>query len=517
MWRPRAVALLVLLALYAVTRLERLTILPVFIDEVTAIERSFDFWNPGRAPFALRNAMFETKILHPFLVSPLTLSLPDPIWAARLLSVLASASTLIVCYVVAGRLVGRRGAILTGVLYLTSPFAFVYDRLAVSDPLVLLFGTIVLRLSLGLATAPNGKRAVALGLALGLGALVKATDALFFPIPLIVWLFLGRRGHGRRFAGSFALALVIGVVLPALAYGYGARFAGSNAFGLIGEVSVLNGQLDLAHTLRERFAVARDGAGWLWVYLTPPVAVAAAVGIPVALATRRTDILMLAVVAAAIIVPLTALSRIWFPRYLLPMLPAVLMLSAVGIEALVRRVSAAFSERRAFVNAVTVAVVALVVLPAVVTDYRLVTFPPDARLPDLERRQFVSTWPSGYGSEQAAAFLRQEGKDASDGIIVVCPEFLGAGWALRFLLRADPGIDVRFQPVGRDDVAHQRLRRWAAEKPTFVVLERPPVNGADGQRPDVAYIQSIASFERTYPRPGGASSVAVYRVGAPGS
>jgi len=517
MWRSRAFPLVVLLALYVITRLHRLTILPVFFDEVTAIERSFDFWNAGRAPSALRNAMFETKLLHPFLVSPLTFSISDPLWAARLLSVLASGSTLVLCYLVADRLLGRRGAILTGALYLTSPFAFVYDRLAVSDSLVLLFGTTVLWVSLGLATAPNGKRAVALGLALGLGALVKANDALFFAIPPIVWLFLGRRGHGRRFAWSLALALLIGVALPALAYGYGSRLAGSRAFGLLSEVSVLNGHFDLAQTLRERSSVARDAATWLWVYLTPPVAVAAAIGILIPVATRRIEVLMLVAVAAAVIVPLIALSRIWFPRYLLPTLPVVLMLSAVSFEALVRRVSAAFSHRPAFANAVTVAVFGLVVVSAVVTDYRLVTSPPDAQLPDVERRQYFTTWPSGYGTDQAATFLRQEGEHASDGIIVVCPESPGAHWALHFLLRADPGIDVRYQPVGRDDVSHQRLRRWAVEKPTFVVLDRPPVNGADGQRPDVEYIQSIASFVRTYQRPGGASSVAVYRVAAPGS
>src|SRR5690242_9983520 len=109
MWRSRAFVLLTLLALYAVTRLHRLTILPVFIDEVTAIDRSFDLWHPGRAPYALRNAMSETKLLPPFLVSPLTLSLPGPTWAARLLSVLASASTLALCYLGADRLLGRRG------------------------------------------------------------------------------------------------------------------------------------------------------------------------------------------------------------------------------------------------------------------------------------------------------------------------------------------------------------------------------------------------------------------------
>jgi 4-amino-4-deoxy-L-arabinose transferase-like glycosyltransferase len=506
----RASPLVFLLAAYAITRLHNLTVLPVFIDEVAAIERSLQLWDPRHAVLALSKAMYETKVLHPALVSLFTLWLDDSLWAARFLSVFAGGVSLSFCYLIGRRLFNRRVAALAGSLYLVSPFALFHDRLAVTDSLAMACAAVALWGSFELVSTPSAGRHLILGATLGLGVLAKATNALFFLTPILVWSLLGGQLGWREFWRRIRLPYLLAFGLPGIVYLWGVHIASLPPLGVISQMSVLNGGFDLGVVLRERWPALVQASGWLWTYLTPPVAITGVLGLLAAAATRRANAFVLGAATLAFVVPLLLVSRIWFPRYLLPVLPPLLVLTAATIDRFVRAVAAGLSLGPTLGNAVAAAVFASITIPAFITDCRLLTSPAEARVPDVERTQYFAAWSSGYGADEAARFLRQEAAEASGGVVAVCPESLGAYVALKFLLRSDPRIHVLYQPMN-DDVSWSWLQIWAAREPTFIVLEQPFVAGGK-DRPDLGRLEKTAEHVHTFPRPGGSSSVVVYRL-----
>src|SRR5262245_15911709 len=90
---PDGTPLTILLAAYALTRLYHLTLLPVFLDEVLHIQWSLEILDPSLRVHALSAALYDAKFLQPVLLTIFTPSMSDPIWGARLLSVLAGGVT----------------------------------------------------------------------------------------------------------------------------------------------------------------------------------------------------------------------------------------------------------------------------------------------------------------------------------------------------------------------------------------------------------------------------------------
>lgn len=133
--------------------------------------------------------------------------------AARLVPALATLLTLLAAFWLGLQSVGRRAA-LAGTLVLATTLAFVgFGRVAMSDSLLALFGT--LAVALGLASyAGRGRWAVPLlGLVLGLGFLTKGPVAVLLPglgllaLAAARWRFAGLRPPLRP--GPLALAAAL--------------------------------------------------------------------------------------------------------------------------------------------------------------------------------------------------------------------------------------------------------------------------------------------------------------------
>jgi len=129
----------VLLTLYAALRLPHLDILPPFDDE------SNHAWDTLLVPSYVGAQRWDGLFvslrhgvppLFPWLLAIL-LGLPmDPVVAARLLSVLAGAGTLLTLYIAGWRWTSPRAGLIAAMLYIACPFALFTDRIGLLDGLL---------------------------------------------------------------------------------------------------------------------------------------------------------------------------------------------------------------------------------------------------------------------------------------------------------------------------------------------------------------------------------------------
>ncbi len=164
--------LLVFLILYLVTRLQNLTAIPVFGDEAIYLRWSQIIKSVETLRFIPLTDGKQPLFM--WLTVPIFKFVSNPLIAGRLLSVLAGLVTAITLYFITHTWYAP-------FFYLVIPFTFFFDRLALSDGLLSMFGGLSLLFSLLLATNPRLDLSLILGGILGLSWLTKS-PAIFFII-----------------------------------------------------------------------------------------------------------------------------------------------------------------------------------------------------------------------------------------------------------------------------------------------------------------------------------------------
>src|SRR4030042_1949217 len=171
-----------ILLLYFILRLINLTILPVFADEAIYIRWS----QVMRAESTLRFLPLSDgkQPLFMWLIIPFFKLFSDPLWAGRFVSVLAGFGTLIGVFLLTLQLFeSRKTASMAAFIYAIVPFTVFFDRMALADSLLSLFGVWIMFLSILLIKFPRLDLAMITGLILG-GALITKSPATFFAILL---------------------------------------------------------------------------------------------------------------------------------------------------------------------------------------------------------------------------------------------------------------------------------------------------------------------------------------------
>ncbi len=397
-----------LLALYLLTRLRGLDLLPIFLDETLHVrwallfaqgDKSWDAtWKWGRALTIWLGA----------LVSPWA---SDLLHANRLLSVALGAVALVATVEIARRLLGPRPAFLAGLFYVLCPFTLFYDRMALTEAGLSAFTALTLLFSIQVAESGRRRFAVLAGIAFALAVLVKAIGVLALPIPLLAVLVLG---PVRARLG--ALALVYAVGLPPVIWALLRFVANENAQHMA--VLFTGGGGAFAQRLTSSVA---EGAGWLWTWCTPPLVLLAIAGAALALARRDRSTLLLALLSAYPLVAFSIALTWREPRYLLPAAVPLLTLAAGMLDGLLTRLlawapEAAREKKRPWLTAVAVV---LVLIPALRIDAALWTNPSRAAMPEADRFQYVLGWPSGYGVRDTERLVREELARNPGGLTVV--------------------------------------------------------------------------------------------------
>src|SRR4030095_10695392 len=118
------------------------------------------------------------------------------------------------------------------------------------------------------------------------------------------------------------------------------------------------------------------------------------------------------------VVPYLLFAEIWYPRYLLlAVIPIVL-----AIGGAMSRVAALLdlrkrSQRWPVGMILATLTLGILIWPVVRSGFVLFDLP-DATLPRIEQYQLVNGWPSGYGTAELVAFLREQAQATQGGVTV---------------------------------------------------------------------------------------------------
>jgi hypothetical protein len=479
-------AICILGGLYFLTRLGSLSVLPVFLDEAVHIQWAERLYGEGR----ILRPVGSGRLL---AVAAYGLALPfeDRLWAARCVAVLAGAVSLLLTVLLSHRLFGPRAAVVAGSLYVLSPFALVYDRLALSDGFLSMSIIGVMLATSILVQEPARTRARAgLAILIVLAVCSKVSALLFFlVVPLGLLTLTSERSRVfRPLAGAFAIGLLGALPMLWFFVSNGAEVSAQHILGARAAGSVIR-------------STVLDMRDWAESYFSAPVVFFAAAS---AILLRNGPALWL---VGSVVLPflLFALfSQPWSARYVLPTLPPLLILVAGGIDAVTTRLKPPLGWPIALVLA------ALISVPGVSFDRDLLLDPARAPFPKDDRLQLVTGWPSGYGVLELSARLKHE---AGPGPLTAFVDTGGTRTvptSLALLLGRHPS--VRLVEGDLESAAFRALMTAEAQKgPTFAIIGPRPVDL------DLFPFFEGGSLERleVFQKPGGEWAATLFRLRSP--
>ncbi len=251
---------------------------------------------------------------------------------ARVTSALFGAATVIVVYALAARVRGRRVALLAAAL---AAFAYLLVReshFAVNDALVTFLTTLALYFSLRILQQSNRRDYIVAGALVGLAFAAKYTGAVAL-VPLVLAHFWS---PARRWKN---LLLALGAALGAVVIGFPSVFLETHR--VVGDV--------YAGLYSKGQFIGYDGldpaGGYIYYFkvllwgLGAPLFLFGIGGIILAVARRERALLIVAALPLALYASM-GYERMYFARYLLPAVPALIILAAVAVDAAIQSLAA---------------------------------------------------------------------------------------------------------------------------------------------------------------------------------
>ncbi len=397
---------LALLILYFATRLVNLTLWPMFLDESTHISWAIEMANSGRW-LGITDAGKFLPIWIMTLFVPLAGNL---LWVERMVSVYLGVFGLLGCYWLGRRLFDRKVGLIAAGLYLVTPYIFFYNRAALADSLLTTLAIYAAFFSLGVVRYQRVREGIGLGIVLALAISTKLNGAMLCAIPLIVagaYLFRPAKAPPWKLL-LLAYAIAALGFMPLMVESSGDFLASIHwrkeaRKNMIGEAGIILWQAWLDNIMLVLRAFAS--------YLSPSLSIVAGLGAVLAIIRRRRDELMLVGMAGMIValfVGMTQPGR-FYPRYLLPVTPFLLLIAARAIASGANKLSGYRGRLGSGgLYAIAAGLLLIIILPGLWFNYWLVVDPARAPLLEIDQYQYINGKPSGYGLPGAAAFLRDE-------------------------------------------------------------------------------------------------------------
>ncbi|MCU0241830.1 MAG: glycosyltransferase family 39 protein, partial [Vicinamibacteria bacterium] len=483
-------------ATYWVTRLYHLDILPMFLDEAIHIRWALRMLEGGPA----WKPWLHGRLLNVWAKAIVIEQFDDYLWAGRFVSLAIGFVGWLTCYWIGKRLMGQRAALIAAIFHVLCPFTLLHHRMALADSFLSAFSGLTLYLSIRTVQETRLLWSLLLGLSMTLGVLSKVPGLLLFCVPLFALALM--RPLQPQWRAALVRAYAVGLAL--VVYPLWRFWDRSPLFGQ----SLLNTTgAEVTRSVGENLALA---AIWLWTYWTWPLLLLGVAGLAWGILTRSRSALLLGLNAALPVGVFVVVSDLWFPRYLLFATIPFLLLAASALAALSSWIGARWRHPALVSTLLTLFAVA----PSLRFDWWLLTDPPRAPLPRIDRDAYINGWSSGYGVQDVFAFLDAR-LAASPREIVVVLQATAEQMTYRTL-----DLHYRRQPrlaVERLDLCQaestSRLLAWSSTKDVYVVL----TPDGDGMvwPPQLAALRPLApslALERVTRKPDGHEWNHVYQL-----
>lgn len=377
-------------------------------------------------------------------------------------------------------------ALLSSLFYVLSPFALFYDRMALYDSLF--SAGVVWSVYFTLKTAKTNKTtdAVFWGVALGLTHLTKAT-AIFFSVltPLIYFVY------GSKFKTRAVLVSFIVSQIAANFFFLSSGFFEYQTKALDHGPSIsqlINKPLDLFfYNMVQTFS-------WLISYLTLPFLIISFAGLVFIFFKKFRTFLVFGLVLLPPIFAMCYFGREYFPRYLTFVIPFL----AVSVSFFLLTI---FKKR----PGLAIATIFLISLPMLKFDYAILGGPEKAPLPEIDKWQYVSGFPSGYGLKGSVLFLQKRVKSGERMTIVTEGSYSHYPNAYHLYFWKYPNVTILERwPLDKID---QELAELGKETDLYLIFRDDDKNG---QRE--TYKKLRVKLVRKFTKPGDKDSVYVTKL-----
>lgn len=488
------IILLVLVLAYFLLRLPNLTLQPIFADEAIYIRWA----QVMRAEPTLRFvSLTDGKTpLFMWLMIPLFKVFSDPLFAGRILSVIAGFFTLIGVFLLAKKVFSVKAALWASLLYVITPYTVFFDRMALVDSLLSAFTIWAIYIATWLIRSLRLDLAMILGYLLG-GALLTKTPAMVNLLVLPITLLGLRKNAKDKYPYLKALAFLAISALIALVI-YNLLILGPGFSQLSSRnADYVFSPLELKNRIWDPFIPhLNDMKDWFPRLFTIPTLILIGIGIYQLLFTvNKLGMIILIWTLVPLILEMTFL-RTFTARYLLTSVAPFLIFGGYGLTKALEKIR---------VNAFLKILIALLaILPlALKFDYQLLTSPPPTDLPKEGRVGYFEDWTAGYGLKEIAQFLVEQKKTRSDVVVGTAGYFGTLPDGLQIYLdKAEIAI------VGSPATISAQIRNTAKEHPTYfvgnkkdlvpsinksikLIMEFPKAKPRDGSLPDATILYQV--------------------------
>ena len=452
-----------ILALALGLRLASLTYVPVFVDEAIYIRWS----QVMRAEPTLRFVPLSDgkQPLFMWLTIPLLKIFANPLVAGRLTSVFAGLGILLGVFLVSYSLFkSKKIGLIAALIYAISPFSVFFDKMALVDSLLSLFGVWTFLGAIWVAKTLRLDLAMLTGFALGGGLLTKSPALFFVLLSPLTWIFSRwPKERTRRPIHLIKLVLLFGVSL-AIGYGmYNILRLGPN-FNMI---TLRNGDYvhPLTHFLTSPLNPLKTflTMSFEWIVALGPGALLLLAAFAIILNSRKywKETLTLLLWFLGPIVVQAEFAKNFTARYILFSIPFLFILAA-----------AAFLAKKDVVKKLVTILFIVFVFQAAKQDFFFIRDIERANLPRSERSGYLEEWTAGTGIKEVADFLVVENQNHSDKTMVIGTEgFFGTlPDGLQIYLNSYPNIIVKGVGLPIVEVDKSLLESKKAGNKTYLVV-----------------------------------------------
>jgi hypothetical protein len=458
--------LAVIMATNAIVSFSHLRVLPVFDDEAIFVWYAHVAAHAHRLPDLFGSFNYAAPPLFIWLGAIALHFNADQLVAVRSVSVLCGIATLAAIYLLAWQLYRDVTiGLLAAALCAFCPYEFMFDRMALLDPLVQLIGVLVAIQSVRLYRRQNlqVRQAMLLGILLGLGQLAKGISTFFWLLPVLSWyVYDPGRVFSRLKRGMLISVLVAGALYSVILASGNVRdifrpFFTTIKYSIATPYSgyyASHPRLPIASRILQNLG---QWVSWQQTYVGYVLLGALLVAVAVCIAAKaQADTFLLLWLSLPLAAMLVA--KIYTSRYMLFTIPIELLLVSRGVAAMLsyarqwtcgKAVLLLGHRVRLTAMGVAVTFVALGMLYTTVFDVsRIAALRNDPAtghfVPD-DRWQYIAGWPSGYGLDGLESYIRRLAKTTD--VVVVADRSHQPSSALLYGLADNAHIEVRPVPL----------------------------------------------------------------------
>ncbi len=451
------IASVIVLALFSL-RFFNLTILPVYADEAIYVRWA----QVMRAEETLRFLPLSDgkEPLFMWVMIPFLKIFDNPLVAGRVVSVLSGLGTLVgVSFLSYLLFKSKKTALVAGFIYAVSPFFFFFDRMALVDSMIAMFGVWTFILGYLAITKERLDFAMLAGFALG-GAWLTKSPALFFALMLpTLWLFV---------KSPKSLIKVVPLTFVTVVIGYGMF----NILRLGPNYSLIASRnLDYVYPLSHLFTSPFDPLkpfllqSWQWLVMMGPwlLIVLGLFGYLVNWKKHWKTLLVLTVWFLGPIVVESEFAKVLTARYILFTIPFLVVIAS-GVILTTGKIW----------SKVAIVILGLFMVQSLVFDCNLLISPEKANLPRSERSGYLEEWTAGQGIYEISQYLKNEQKkNPNEKIIVGTEGYFGTlPDALQAYMNDTPSVVVIGIGLTFDGLPSQLVNAQKAGDKIYLVVNK---------------------------------------------